>query len=725
MVVLNVKVFVLAAGTGCLSTLLAGWEKPIAALPMSLAEWSADALAQLPSTAQAQTQTQTQPIVFVDPRTGRDQPTGGTESAPFRTLTYALEMAQPQTVIRLAPGTYRRETGERFPILMKADVTIEGDPEALGQGVLLQGGGEWHETPGAPARHVALVGADRSILTGITVTNPEGYGLWLEDSSPTVQRNTFSGNGQAGIAIAGRSAATLQGNLFMLNAQQGVTVSGDARPQIRQNIFQRTGVGIAVQGQAAPHLLNNRISQNRTGIVVEEQSQPLLRGNRIEDSEQDGLRVVAQAQPDLGTTSEPGENQFSHNAQHDINAAAAARSILAIGNQLNPQQIAGQVDLTGMPLGQDRAAQPSDTLPDRGSGLSSRAARRPAVAVPQSLLISTLPPSRPSPSLEAVHTSVKAAGEITVLPPSRRSESSPTASSSVAISTLPPVQSSLASEPPQVSPAATERSTSASALSSAQGETRTAVRLLRAARATATNRSAIATPVAARVTPPAAAVTPAAIEIPVPPPERSSVSRQTAPPTSASPQQPSSVARASNPDTRPTAQPLVSVVVHSSQGLPRSEGLVAYQSVPTLGGVPIPVPPPAAAAAPSPPPVPPPTAPAQETSDPARAEILPVPSGDIPLGNTGNLPRIEIAGGTARGIALASYRANVRYRVVVAASTEEERLLVRSLMPDAFATSANGQSVMQIGAFSNADNAQEAVELCQQNGLRAEIQPIE
>lgn len=724
MVVLNVKVLVLAAGTGCLSTLLAGWEKPVAALPVSLAELPADALAQLPSNAQAQTQT----IVFVNPQTGRDQPTSGSESAPFRTLTYALEMAQPQTVIRLAPGTYRRETGERFPILMKADVTIEGDPEALGQGVLLQGGGEWRESPNAPALHVALVGADRSTLTGITVTNPEGYGLWLESTSPTVQRNTFSGNGQAGIAVAGRSAATLQGNLFMLNTQQGVTVSGDARPQIRQNIFQRTGVGIAVQGQAAPHLLNNRISQNRSGIVVEEQSQPILRGNRIEDSEQDGLRVVAQAQPDLGTTSEPGENQFSHNTQHDINAAAATQPILAIGNQLNPQQIAGRVDLTGMPLGQDRAAaQPSDTSPTRGSGLPSRTARRPAVAVPQSPLISTLPPSHPSPSLEAVHTSAKAAGEITMLPPSRRSESSSTASPSVAISTLPPVQSPLASEPPQVTPATTGRSTSALAPSLAQGETRTAIRLLRASRATAADRSAIAASVVARVIPPTttAAATPAAIEIPVPPPERPSASRQTPPPTSASLQHSSSVAAASNPDTRPTAQSLASVVVHPSRGLPRSAGLVAYQSVPTLGGLPIPVPPPATAAAPPPPPVPPPTAPAQETSDPARAQILPVPSGDIPLGNTGNLPRIEIAGGTARGIALASYRANVRYRVVVAASTEEERSLVRSLMPSAFATSANGQAVMQIGAFSNAANAQEAVELCQQNGLKAEIQPIE
>ena len=57
----------------------------------------------------------TQHLVYVNPITGNDTQAEGGEASPFRTITRALQSAQPQTIILLAAGTYSAATGEVFP----------------------------------------------------------------------------------------------------------------------------------------------------------------------------------------------------------------------------------------------------------------------------------------------------------------------------------------------------------------------------------------------------------------------------------------------------------------------------------------------------------------------------------------------------------------------------------------------------------------------------------
>jgi hypothetical protein len=162
------------------------------------------------------------------------------------------------------------------------------------------------------------------------------------------------------------------------------------------------------------------------------------------------------------------------------------------------------------------------------------------------------------------------------------------------------------------------------------------------------------------------------------------------------------------------APQLANVIVTAAASLPRRSFAGTNAAIPALGGTPIPIP------------VPPPARPATATSAaPGSVSLLPVPSAEIPVGNTDGLARVNVAGGLGGNLLLASRPENLRYRVVVAASDEQVQTLVHSLIPDAFITAVNGESVMQIGAFSSRDNAQEAIELLSRNGLQGIIQPME
>ncbi|AFZ59978.1 DUF1565 domain-containing protein [Anabaena cylindrica FACHB-243] len=284
-------------------------------------------------------------LLFVNPTIGNDQGGNGSENAPLKTITQALRTAQPDTIIMLSPGTYSLKTGEVFPITMKQGVAIQGDTRNQGRSVKIIGGGEYLSRSFG-SKNVAIVSVNQAGLSGVTVTNTNirGYGLWIESSNPLIQENTFTGNTQDGISIAGNATATISKNYFHSNGANGITVSGNARPEIRENFFQKTGFGINIAQNAAPIIVGNQIQDNRSGIIVQANSSPILRNNIIQGSKEDGLVVIAQATPDLGNAQEPGGNQFRNNGRSDINAKAAKQVVSAPGNNLVRNRLIGNVD---------------------------------------------------------------------------------------------------------------------------------------------------------------------------------------------------------------------------------------------------------------------------------------------------------------------------------------------------------------------------------------------
>ncbi|MEH2278657.1 MAG: DUF1565 domain-containing protein [Nostoc sp.] len=287
-------------------------------------------------------------VLFVNP-SGKDDSTGnGSESAPVKTITQALRLANTNTVIMLSTGTYSAETGEIFPLILKPGISIQGNPSNQGKDIIIQGGGDYLSRSFG-GQNVAIVAANQAFLTGVTVTNSNrrGYGLWIESSNPVVAENTFIGSTQDGISVSGNAAPTISKNYFERNGANGITIAGNSSPQVKENVFQQTGFGINIAQNAAPIVIGNQIQNNRSGIIVQANARPILRNNSIQDNKEDGLVAIAQAMPDLGNASEPGGNAFQNNARYDINASAAKQVISAAGNNLVSDRITGKVDING------------------------------------------------------------------------------------------------------------------------------------------------------------------------------------------------------------------------------------------------------------------------------------------------------------------------------------------------------------------------------------------
>ncbi len=319
----------------------------------------------------AQAQTSELNILYVSSSGGSDSGGNGSDRAPFKTLTYALSVAPPNTAILLAPGTYSAQTGEQFPLMLKSGVTVQGNPNTRGQNIVIKGGG-YFLSPTWAGQNIAILGADGAGLSGVTVTNPNdrGYGLWIESSSPTVVNNTFSGNTHDGISVVGTSRPAISGNLFSKNGANGITIFNRSEPFVRDNVFENTGFGVNVAQQASPMLVGNQITRNKDGVVVQAEARPVLRNNYIEKNQRDGIVAIAQSLPDLGTATAPGGNVIRNNGHHDVNNAAKGQVIPAYGNQLAIDRTAGRVDVAG-------TFSPAPSMGGSAAQLSTDRASRP------------------------------------------------------------------------------------------------------------------------------------------------------------------------------------------------------------------------------------------------------------------------------------------------------------------------------------------------------------
>lgn len=285
-------------------------------------------------------------IIHIDPNTGRDSETStGSQTSPYRSITYALQKASPGAVIQLNPGTYSQETGEVFPLSLQDGVTLQGDETTNGQDTMIMGGGNFVSPTFARQNATIKTHGDSQII-GITITNPNtrGTGLWIESSSPVVSGCTFIESKRDGIFITSESNPKIQNNIFVQNAGNGISIARSGAGEIRNNVFQNTGFGISVNDEASPTIIENKIIENRDGIVISHQAKPILRNNLIENNERDGVVAISQAQPDLGTIDSPGQNIIRSNGRHDIYNATRGYTLMVVGNEIDQTRISGAVE---------------------------------------------------------------------------------------------------------------------------------------------------------------------------------------------------------------------------------------------------------------------------------------------------------------------------------------------------------------------------------------------
>lgn len=310
----------------------------------------------LPTSAQAQSAQNVSPtaptrVIYVHPRLGNDRPElGGNAATPFKTITYALSLVKPNqaVIIQLAAGSYSSTTGEKFPIRLRANVTLRGNEANKGRDTIITGGNTWRSLTGFP-QNVTIAFDDRSELRGVTVTNPntKGYGLWIENASPAIANNTFLDNKQDGGLITGRSAAIISANQFFRNGTSGLAIEGSASPDIRGNLFQQTTFGMSIRQNAAPQITENTFTQNQNGILIQGNAKPVLRGNAIVNNRAYGLTISDLAKPDLGKPNDDGNNNFQGNGTFDLQNASR-NTVASVGNQLDIKRVKGNLQFSNV-----------------------------------------------------------------------------------------------------------------------------------------------------------------------------------------------------------------------------------------------------------------------------------------------------------------------------------------------------------------------------------------
>jgi hypothetical protein len=304
----------------------------------------------------------------VDPQRGIDQPSGRPH-LPYKTLTAALVAAQGNAVIKLAPGTYSAETGERFPLMIGDRVVVVGQEASQGDGIVIAGGGP---VPGDGAISAALVAEDQAQVRGVTIQNPQGVGVLVRSGVPLVRACRLSQCGQAGVQVMGMaSPLILQVRGDQMNGG-GLMLMEQAKGEIRDCILQRCNVGIHIVGAAAPLLTDNQCANNQTGMRVAGTASPVLRCNRLVQNQQWGLLVQERGRPDLGHPADEAHNVLRQNRQGDLRNDTG-QTLVAVGNDLVPQALIGPITLTPSHIPDPTAVPPM---------LLDRAETAPVVAPP-------------------------------------------------------------------------------------------------------------------------------------------------------------------------------------------------------------------------------------------------------------------------------------------------------------------------------------------------------
>jgi parallel beta-helix repeat protein len=205
----------------------------------------------------------------------------------------------------LAAGTYTSDTGEVFPLIMPPGATIQGDPSTKGQSIVIQGGGSF-VTATAGQQNVAIVGTGQ--IMGVTVSNPNGYGVWIEASSPIIANNTFTGSHSAGVAIMGTSTPTLWGNAFSHN-RAGIVVAATAQPAIKDSLEQ---VGAATPAVSAAPAVSLEPRNSRSSTAIAQATPPRIR--------RQPSATLIQTLPDQSTVSEPRATPPATVASRSLNS---------------------------------------------------------------------------------------------------------------------------------------------------------------------------------------------------------------------------------------------------------------------------------------------------------------------------------------------------------------------------------------------------------------------
>jgi len=294
---------------------------------------------------------QTASLIYVAPRAN---PNGnGSPNNPYPSIAAALATKPVAgTVIQLQEGLYSSETGESFPIKLPTGVTLRGAPTARGLNTVIRGGGKFI-SPSFASQNITMLADNDVRIEGVTVINPNtrGTAVWVESGKRVaITNNTFINSDREGLFLTGTADAIVSDNVFKKNGANGLSAVGSSTGEIRNNTFESTGFGLAIGQKSRVTVSSNSILNNTDGIIISNLSAPTLRNNLISDNQRNGIVILKDRKgyptPDLGTSTSLGKNIFRNNLGKDLNNNSGVTQV-AVGNQLDPKKIAGNIAFVG------------------------------------------------------------------------------------------------------------------------------------------------------------------------------------------------------------------------------------------------------------------------------------------------------------------------------------------------------------------------------------------
>jgi parallel beta-helix repeat protein len=131
--------------------------------------------------------------------------------------------------------------------------------------------------------------------------NKGGSGIWIENSTGTVQSSYFVENQAHGIQAREASQVTITKNIIYNNENTGIAVFDSSKVTVQNNEIIYNGIdGIYVAEFANAIIENNIINNNgEAGIVFVDQSGGVVKNNTCADNNKWGIYIKATANPIL------------------------------------------------------------------------------------------------------------------------------------------------------------------------------------------------------------------------------------------------------------------------------------------------------------------------------------------------------------------------------------------------------------------------------------------
>lgn len=194
--------------------------------------------------------------IFVDSVYGNDLSGDGIKF-PFQTISHAIANRGSISRITLASGVYDAASGEVFPIVIPAGVTISSNliNVATNSYALIRGAGSYTSQNLSLTNQVAFVLGDGASLQSVVVEGTAGVGIWTESGASVIERSVIRGS-NTGVVSAGSSNLKIDRSIIINNANVGVDVLNNALPIIKQTRITGNGVGIIVSASAKPSFVD-------------------------------------------------------------------------------------------------------------------------------------------------------------------------------------------------------------------------------------------------------------------------------------------------------------------------------------------------------------------------------------------------------------------------------------------------------------------------------------